>query len=94
MKVCTSVREAKNYGRRGQQHTNLNRDVGRDEARHTTNRVDDLLRLRMLHRLNDVSRFPQLFVAVLVLATLPRLDLFHSFIMSLLAQNDFSRQSI
>ena len=47
----------------------------------------------MLHRLNDISRLPQLLVAVLILATLPRLDLGHSFIMSLFAQNDFSNLS-
>ena len=47
----------------------------------------------MLHRLDDISRLPQLFVTVLILAALPRLDLFHSLIMSLFAQNEFSDPS-
>lgn len=78
------------HGGRSQKHTDLNRDVGRNETRHSTDGVDDLLRLRMLHGLDDVTSLPQFLIRVLVLTSLPGLDLGHGLVMCLLTENDLS----
>ena len=78
-----------NGGRR-QQHADLNGDVSRHEAGHSADRVDDLLGLGVLHRLDDVAGLPQLLVAVLVLASLPGFDLGHGLVVRLLTENDLS----
>lgn len=78
------------HGGRGQKHADLDGDVGGDEAGHSADRVDDLLRLGVLHGLDDVTSVPQLRVRVLVLASLPGLDLGHGLVVGLLAENDLS----
>ena len=77
-------------GGRRQQHADLNGDVGGHEAGHSADRVDDLLGLGVLHRLDDVAGLPQLLVAVLVLASLPGFDLGHGLVVRLLTENDLS----
>ena len=77
-------------GGRRQQHADLNGDVGRHEAGHSADRVDDLLGLGVLHRLDDVAGLPQLLVAVLILASLPQFDLGHGLVVRLLTENDLS----
>ena len=78
------------HGGRRQKHTDLDGDVGGNEAGHSADRVDDLLRLGVLHGLDDVTSVPQLRVRVLVLASLPGLDLGHRLVVRLLAENDLS----
>ena len=78
------------YGSRSQQHTALNRNVSGDEARHSTNGIDDILGLRMFHGFNNVTSVPKFSIGVLVFTSLPRFNLSHSFIMSLLTKNDLS----
>ena len=83
-------RNGRMNGGRRQQHADLNGDVGGHEAGHSADRVDDLLGLGVLHRLDDVAGLPQLLVAVLVLASLPGFDLGHGLVVRLLTENDLS----
>ena len=64
--------------------------VNESHAIDSADRVDDLLRLGVLHGLDDVTSVPQLRVRVLVLASLPGLDLGHGLVVGLLAENDLS----
>ena len=82
------------HGGRSQKHTDLDRDVGRNEARHSADGVDDLLRLGVLHGLDDVTSVPQFRIRVLVLASLPRLDLGHGLVVCLLTENDLSDRNV
>ena len=91
----TLLTEASESGRTKALSSNQGKDrkdieVALSETRHTTNRIDNLLSLRMFHGFNDITSFPKFSITVLILTTLPRLNLLNSFIMSLLTKNYLS----
>ena len=77
-------------GGSGQKHSDLDGNVRGNEARHSSDRVDDLVGLRVLHGLDDVASVPQLLVRILVLSSLPGLNLGDGLVVGLLAKNDLS----